>query len=318
MSNKIEAIRVENLKKEFGKTAALKNIGFSVKQGEVFGYLGPNGAGKTTTMRILLGLLRPTAGYAEVLGHDVNEDLLEIRKRIGVLLEDPGLYEYLSAYDNLAYYDRIYRLPGATREERLRRSLESAGLWDRRNDLAGTFSKGMKQRLAIARALIHNPELLFFDEPTSGLDPEAQRTVRDLILELAGEGGRTVFLNSHNLDEVQRICSKTAILREGEIIACDTPQRLQRSLSHPTVEIALEDTLDTGDKKRIVSDLTSLDIASSCRWDCNKLIVEIMESSRPADLLGFLIQRGVRVDEAKQITKSLEEVYLALVREDKA
>jgi len=193
-----EIIRVENLRKEFGETIALKEVSFCIEQGEIFGYLGPNGAGKTTTMRILLGILRPTSGQAILFGEDVSKDSAEARGRVGFVLEDQRLYERLSAYDNLEYYARIYQVPKGRKEEKIKKLLEFVGLWENKNELVGKFSKGMKQKLAIARSLVHDPEVLFYDEPTVGLDPEMQVIIRALIVELVKEGKKTIFLNSHN------------------------------------------------------------------------------------------------------------------------
>jgi ABC-type Na+ transport system ATPase subunit NatA len=177
-----EIIRVENLRKEFGETIALKEVSFSIEQGEIFGYLGPNGAGKTTTMRILLGILRASSGQAILFGEDVSKDSAEVRGRVGFVLEDQRLYERLSAYDNLEYYARIYQVPKGRREEKIKRLLEFVGLWENKNELVGRLSKGMKQKLGIARSLVHDPEVLFYDEPTAGLDPEMQVIISFIIV----------------------------------------------------------------------------------------------------------------------------------------
>ena len=192
-------IEVQHLAKKFNGTPVLRGVDFQVKEGEIFGYLGPNGAGKTTTLRVILGLLKPTSGKASVFGKDLgdNDDL---RRRVGVLLENDGLYERLSAYENLNYYAQLYSVPDM--EEKIRNLLKFVGLSDRQNDKVGTFSKGMKRRLALARSIIHDPDVLFYDEPSAGLDPEAQKMVRDLILRLSGEKGRTIFVNSHDLERL--------------------------------------------------------------------------------------------------------------------
>ena len=204
----MKVIEVKNLVKEFNGRKVLDGISFEVEEGEVFGYLGPNGAGKTTTLRIILGLLNPTSGEAIVMGRNLAEDD-EARKKVGVVLENDGLYENLSAFDNLEYYAQLYDV--SNRKEKIEDLLRFVGLYGR-NEKVGFFSKGMIRKLAIARAIINDPEVLFLDEPSSGLDPDAQRMVRNLILELSKEG-KTVFLNSHDLDEVQRICDRIAILQ---------------------------------------------------------------------------------------------------------
>jgi len=305
-----EIIRVENLRKEFGKTVALKEVSFCIEQGEVFGYLGPNGAGKTTTMRILLGILRPTSGRAILFGEDVSKDSAKVRGRVGFVLEDQRLYERLSAYDNLEYYARIYQVPKGRKEEKIKRLLEFVGLWENKNELVGKFSKGMKQRLAIARSLVHNPEVLFYDEPTLGLDPEMQVIIRDLIIELVKEGKKTVFLNSHNLAEVQKICSKVAILRKGEILACDSLTNLQNKHTEPVVEVTAEDM-----PKDVLEEIKALNFVVDCQQEVNKLIIRLTSSAKAQELFSFLMQKSVKVREVKEVTKTLEDVYLTLIKE---
>jgi len=252
-------IEVQNLTKTFNGKAVLKDISFKVKEGEIFGYLGPNGAGKTTTMRIILGLLNPTSGNAFVLGQNLGENE-KLRNKVGVLLENDGVYDKLSAYENLDYCAQLYGISdGVERKRRIGELLEFVGLSDRRNDKVGEFSKGMRRKLALARAIAHEPEVLFLDEPSSGLDPEAQIMVRELILQLSAEMGVTIFLNSHDLDEVQRICSKIAILQSGEIKAHDTIKNLGDKMGKPRVEIALSDSRDA---EKALNILNSLDFQS--------------------------------------------------------
>ena len=188
----MKMIEVQDLTKKFNGKTVLNGINFQVNEGEIFGYLGPNGAGKTTTMRIVLGLLKPASGRALVFGKELGDNG-ELRRRVGVLLENDGLYERLSAYENLNYYAQLYSVSDI--EERIKNLLDFVGLSDRQNDRVGVFSKGMKRRLALARSIIHDPDVLFYDEPSAGLDPEAQKMVRDLILRLAREKGRTIYLH---------------------------------------------------------------------------------------------------------------------------
>jgi ABC-2 type transport system ATP-binding protein len=281
-------IEVQDLTKKFNGKTVLNGINFQVMKGEIFGYLGPNGAGKTTTMRIILGLLKPTSGRALVFGKELgdNDDL---RRRVGVLLENDGLYERLSAYENLNF----------------------VGLSDRQNDEVGVFSKGMKRRLALARSIIHDPDVLFYDEPSAGLDPEAQKMVRDLILRLAKEKGRTIFLNSHDLDEVQRVCSKIAILQRGEIKAYDTVENLRRKFSKPAVEIALDNDKEA---EKALDLLNSSDYVSECERDGLR-ITAIIKGEKTSTILGMLMKDGIRVEEVKKVTMSLEDIYLNIVRQ---
>ncbi len=301
-------IEAQDLTKEFNGETVLRGINLQVKKGEIFGYLGPNGAGKTTTMRIILGLLRPTSGRALVFGKELvdNDDL---RRRVGVLLENDGLYEHLSAYENLSYYAKLYSVPYM--KEKTNNLLNFVGLSDRQNDRVGVFSKGMKRRLALARSIIHDPEVLFYDEPSAGLDPEAQKMVRDLILRLAREKGRTIFLNSHDLDEVQRVCSKIAILQRGEIKGYDTIENLMRKFSKPSVEIVLTDEKEA---EKALDLLDSLDFVSECERDGLRITV-ITKGEKTSTILGVLMTDGIRVEEVKKVTKSLEDIYLNIVRQ---
>ena len=302
-------IEIQNLTKEFNGKTVLNGISFEVEEGEIFGYLGPNGAGKTTTLRIILGLLRPTTGKALVMGKNLGDDE-ELRKKVGVVLESDGLYDRLTAYDNLDYYAQLYGI--SDRKGRLKQLLEFVELYERRNDKVGDFSTGMKRKLALARSLIHEPAILFFDEPSIGLDPEAQRMVRDLILRLSKEEKRTVFLNSHDLDEVQRICTRIAILQKGKLKAYDTVENLRRKFSKPVVEITFADSKEADKASHII---TSLDFVSDCERENARIIVALNGKSS-STLLKTLIGESINVEELKKVEKSLEDVYLDIVRQE--
>jgi ABC-2 type transport system ATP-binding protein len=201
------AIRIEQLSRTFqvgsGTVTALSELSLEIQRGAIFAFLGPNGAGKTTTVRLLLGLLEPTAGGAHVLGHDVRTDAARIREKSGALLEHDGLYERLTALDNLEFYGRAWRLPRAERRQRARELLERFGLWERRMDAVNAWSRGMKRKLALGRALLHRPAVVFLDEPTAGLDPGSAAALRDDLAGLASGEGATIFLNTHNLAEAE-------------------------------------------------------------------------------------------------------------------
>ncbi len=307
-------IEVQNLTKTFNGKTVLKDVSFEVKEGEIFGYLGPNGAGKTTTLRIILGLLNPTSGNAFVMGQNLGLGENEaLRNKVGVLLEDDGVYDRLSAYENLDYYAQLYGLSDRIeRKRRIRELLESVGLSDRIKDKVGRFSKGMRRKLALARAIVHEPEVLFLDEPSSGLDPEAQIMVRDLILQLSEEMGVTIFLNSHDLDEVQRICTKIAILQSGEIKAHDTVKNLREKMDKPRVEITLSDSKDA---EKALNILNSLDFVSvsDCERDDSR-ITAVIRNEKSSTILSVLMRNGIVVEEIKWVTKSLEDVYLDIVQ----
>ena len=221
------AIRIENLTRDFGSVRAVDGLSLEVPSGIIFGFLGPNGSGKTTTINLLLGLLEPTNGQAEVLGFDTMNQADEIRTRVGALLEHPGLYEQMTAEDNLEFYARVWRMPAADRQARIKELLTGMGVWERRKDRVGTWSRGMKQRLALARALVHRPTLVFLDEPTAGLDVMAATEVRSGLAALAAREGVTVFLTTHNMAEAEKLCSLVAVIRQGKLLAVGHPDELR-------------------------------------------------------------------------------------------
>ena len=230
-------LRATDLGRRFGSLWAIRGVDLEVYRGEVLGLLGPNGAGKTTTVRLLTALIEPSEGRATVDGLDVVERPDDVRARVGILTETPGLYDKLSATANLDFFGRLYGLDAATRAERAEHYLRLFSLWERRDDVAGTFSKGMKQKLAIARALLHDPAVVFLDEPTAALDPEAAYIVREAI-EALRRLGRTIVLATHNLDEADRLCDRVAFIR-GALLRVDSPAGLRGSLGGHGVEVGL-------------------------------------------------------------------------------
>lgn len=222
------AIRTRGLSRQFGALHAVDDLTLEIPAGIIFGFLGPNGSGKTTTIRLLLGLHEPSAGDAEVLGYDIRTHAGAVRERSGALLEHCGLYERLTALDNLDLYGRFWRLTRAVRGERARELLTRLELWERRDEIVGKWSRGMKQKLAIARALLHRPSLLFLDEPTAGLDPLAAAALRKDLSSLVAAEGVTVFLTTHNLTEAERLCTLVGVIRGGRLLALAPPARLGR------------------------------------------------------------------------------------------
>jgi ABC-2 type transport system ATP-binding protein len=301
-------IEVKGLSKSFEGRWVLNNVNFRVEEGDIFGYLGPNGAGKTTTMRIMLGLLRPTHGEALIRGRDMGTDS-ETRKRIGVLLEKNGVYDRLTAHDNLQYFARLYGVDNV--EERIREQLELVGLTDRRDQKAGKFSKGMKQRLGLARAMIHDPDIMFLDEPSSGLDPEAQKMMRDIILEMSRKKRITVFLNSHNLDEVQRVCNRIAILQHGTIRAYDTVENMRSTYSRPMMEFTFVDEVTAERAQPVLAAL----VGESGTFRKGEVTEVATDTVPPEDLIEGLVKGGIRVTEAKRMKRSLEEVYIDIIKQ---
>jgi ABC-2 type transport system ATP-binding protein len=304
-----ELIETENLTKKFGDLTAVDNVTMKVDDGEVFGFLGPNGAGKTTTVRMLCSLISKTSGEAQVGEFQVGKesDAVQIRKMVGLLPENVGLYEELSAYKNLDFYGKLYEVPEAQRKERIESILRLMELWDRRDDPAGTFSKGMKQKLAVGRALVNEPQLLFLDEPTANLDPEASKTVREFILELKKQK-RTIFLNTHNLDEAQRVCDKVGILKT-KLIRVGRPEELGEALLGRKVELQLVQV-----SREVLAAVGRLGLKATV--DGNKLTVEVEDPARqnPA-LVEAVVQAGGRVQFVTELSASLEEIYLKVVKE---
>jgi ABC-2 type transport system ATP-binding protein len=233
------ALTATDLGRRFGDRWAVRSVDLAVRRGEVLGLLGPNGAGKTTTVRMLTALIEPSEGTATVDGFDVRTAPDEVRARVGILTETPGLYDKLPAIANLDFFGRLHSLDAGVRAERIERYLRLFGLWDRRDDVAGTFSKGMKQKLAIARALLHDPSVVFLDEPTAALDPEAAFIVREAI-ETLGRAGRTIVLATHNLDEADRLCDRIAFVRGG-LVRVDSPAGLRGALGAHRLTVRLGD-----------------------------------------------------------------------------
>ena len=304
-------IEADGLTKKFDGFTAVDGVTFRVEEGEVFGFLGPNGAGKTTTVRMLCCLIGKTGGAARVGGYDVGDEAgsLKIRKMIGLVPDNVGLYEALTAYRNLEIYGRLYGVPEGARKENIQRFLTMLGLWEKRDVAAGTFSKGMKQKLAIARALVHDPQVLFMDEPTANLDPESARTVRDFILELR-KGKKTIFLNTHNLDEAQRICDRVAILKT-KLMAIGTPSELERIAGTRRAVISVE-----RDGAELVSPVQkSLPGAKVAAEDGTITIESADPEASIPEAVEAVVRAGGRVRAAGLSGATLEETYLKLVRE---
>jgi ABC-2 type transport system ATP-binding protein len=306
-------IRTQALTRDFKSTRAVDGLTIEVPAGIVFGFLGPNGSGKTTTIRMLLGLLEPTSGHAGVLGFDTVKDPDEIRTRTGALLEHPGIYERLSAEDNLDLYGRIWKMPEAQRRARIKELLESFGLWERRKDAAGTWSHGMKKKLAVARAMLHRPALLFLDEPTSGMDAVAAAGLRDDLIEVVKREGVTVFLTTHNLPEAEKLCSRVAVIHNGRLLAEGRPDQLRSRTGNHHVEI-----IGSGFSENALHLLRSNAQVRTANAADGLLSMDVEDSSRIAPLIRMLVEAGAEIEEVRKAKASLEEVFLALVEEDKS
>jgi ABC-2 type transport system ATP-binding protein len=304
------AIHTTDLTRDFGSVRAVDHITLDVPPGIIFGFLGPNGAGKTTTIHLLLGLIEPTAGEARVLGLDPRTQSDQIRARSGALLEFSGLYERLSAQDNLDFYGRVWHLPSAERQARIKELLTHLDLYDRRNERVGTWSRGMKQKLAIARVLLHRPELIFLDEPTSGLDPVAAASLRDDLETLVQREGTTVFLNTHNLPEAERLCQQVGVIREGKLVAVGSPDMLRRQTGRPQAEIVGE-----GFTPDVISMLQARADVEGATIQNGHLIVDLRGSAKAAPIVAALVGAGVQIEEVRRGQASLEDVFLTLMQE---
>ena len=316
----MRAIEVKDLKKSYPKriplpfrrvewVEALRGISFKVRKGELFGLLGPNGAGKTTTIKILTTLLEPSGGSAKVLGYDVVEQAREVRRRINLVAEgERSLYWRLSAYENLRYFASIYYVPKDEAERRIKELLQLVGLWERRNDLVMGFSRGMKQRLAIAKALINDPEVLFLDEPTLGLDVQSALFVREFVEKLVREG-KTVLLTTHYMAEAERLCDRIAIIDGGKIIALDTPEGLKRLVSEgETVKIRVKNLRP--EKVKMIDERLAV---SGEEPEKGVLILRgnLDEEDLPKVVEG-LIRAGAKVLSVERVEPTLEDVFIKL------
>ena len=304
------AIQAEGLVRDFGPIRALDHLSLEVPAGIVFGFLGPNGAGKTTAIRTFLGLVDPTAGSARVLGFDTQREGDRIRERAGALLEHHGLYERLTAEQNLDFAGRVWRMSAGERRDRTRELLEQFGLWDRRGEAAGKWSRGMKQKLAVARAVFHRPPIVFLDEPTAGLDPVASAALREDLASLASGQGVTVFLTTHNLVEAERLCDLVGVIRRGQLAALGPPASLQ-----PNESATLRVT-GTGIDDTVAAAVRALPDVVNAQVSNGSLEVTLADGARAHALVALLVERGVGIDEVRRDRQSLEDTFLELVVED--
>jgi ABC-2 type transport system ATP-binding protein len=302
-------IEIVGLGRTFDGKAAVEDLNLKVEEGEVFGLLGPNGAGKTTTIRMLACLIKQTSGTAFVNGLEINtsSDSQKIRGIVGVLPESPGLYESLSANRNLDFFAQLYGVPKDKREKRIEELLKMLDLWDRRDEPVATYSKGMKQKIAIARAFVHDPQVVFLDEPTAGLDPQASLTVREFLVALKKEG-RTVFINSHHLDEVERLCDRIAVMNRTAL-AIGSPKDLARRYWGRTtvVELAAVDPA-------YVDIVRGLDFAYNVRVDDGRILVDLDDPEiRNPVIVERLTRAGAKIEYVTELKRSLEDVYMKLI-----
>ncbi len=306
-----DAITTEHLSRSFGAIKAVDDLSLSVPRGTVFGFLGANGAGKTTTIHLLLGLLEPTAGSAQVVGFDTRKQAASIRAHTGSLLEFNGLYERLSVQDNLEFYARIYHLSRLEREARIKELLIHWNLWDRRYDKVGIWSRGMKQQLALARALLHRPALVFLDEPTAGLDPMAAVTLNKDLVRLVKQEGTTVFLNTHNLTDAENYCDQIGIIRKGRLVAVGNPDELRMKYSGSQIEV-----VGSGFNAQVVMRLHQQEGILAVEPHPNRLVLKLRDTRDVAPYVNMIVQAGGIVEEVHREQGSLEDVFIKLMQEN--
>ncbi len=309
----MSSIETEGLTKRFGSLTAVDRLSFKVEGGEIFGLLGPNGAGKTTTIRMLASLISPTEGYALVNGHDVVKESLRVREIVGILTENPSLYDRLTAHENMQFFAEAYGITDRVeRNGRIRELLEFFDLWERRGDKAGTFSKGMKQKLAIARAIVHSPEILFLDEPTAGLDPSSSKDIRDLMEGLSRRENQTILLSTHRLEDADRLCSRVMIIKDGGSVIVGSPEELRRRMAGPPL---LEIHLRKVDE-RVVRSVESLGQVSAVSLDAEtgRMVISLSDVEEATPLVvRSIVEAGGMVLSVNVVEPSLEEAYLKLI-----
>lgn len=306
----MKTIEASELTKSYGGRPALSGLSLGVEEGDIFGFLGPNGAGKTTTIRILTGLLGPDSGEARVAGMDVVAHPRAVKRAVGVLPESQGYYGWMTGEEYLSYFAELYGVPNAV--GRARELLDEVGLGERGGSLVGGYSRGMRQRLGIARAMVHHPKVLFLDEPSLGLDPKGQREMNDLIRHLAREEGVTVFLSSHLLSEIEDLCTRFAIVREGRLIAEGDREELEARLGgRRRLRLEVSEPERALDFARCVTGLEGV------RLEDGVLIVEPRTDEAAATLLRLLVGEKVEVYSMQRYAPSLEEIFLGLTSSDR-
>lgn len=300
-------IEVTDLTKYYGNFLAVDRINFEVKSQELFGFLGPNGAGKTTTINMLTGITKPTSGKAYIAGNDVTKEPIKVKELIGVVPDVSGVYDELTAWDNIDFSAKLHSVPKEKRKTRARELLELFDLYDRRNDRVGTFSRGMKKRLMIATTLVYEPEIIFLDEPTTGLDVQSSRQIRDLIKEM-NKDGTTFFLTTHYIEEADQLCQRIAIINKGKIITVDTPERLKKMVqAENIIEISFNDAADFSEKLKGLSHTKNVvRIADKFR-----LYVEDPSETLPL-IVDFANHNHLKLTSIITLKPTLEDAFVSL------
>ncbi|OGW03653.1 MAG: multidrug ABC transporter ATP-binding protein [Nitrospinae bacterium RIFCSPLOWO2_01_FULL_39_10] len=299
------AIKTENLTKRFGSNIAVDNLNLEIKRGELFGLVGPDGAGKTTTMRLLTAIMDPTGGEAWIAGHSIINEGETIKEKIGYMSQRFGLYEDLTVMENILFYADIYEVPKIERPKRIERLLGFSNLTPFKDRLAGRLSGGMKQKLGLACALIHTPDVLFLDEPTNGVDPVSRRDFWKILYDLLREGV-TIFVSTAYLDEAER-CTSIGLIHKGKILITDTPEKIKKSIGIPTIEMWTEDSRNTAEIIRRSGDIKGVSIYG------DKLHIAITKRESIGSIITQLKNAGVDVKEYREILPSIEDIFISMV-----
>ena len=304
----MQAIEVSHLTKKFGSLTALNNISFSVGEGETFGFLGPNGAGKTTTIRILTGVSRPSSGTASIFGHDIEHDKIAARQSMGIVSENSNVYDDLTAWQNMMFSAELYHVGKKEREEKATELLRKFELYDRRDDKARGFSKGMKRRLTLSMGLVNSPRLLFLDEPTSGLDVQSNLIIRDVVSELVLEGV-TVFLTTHNIEEANVMCDRVAIINKGNIVAIDAPEALKKTIqSVQSIEVSFDHN-----SANQLDELSHLPLVNEAQKAGDKFKLYTENPSEVIDsVVDYAQMNKLKIVSIATLGPSLEDVFIRL------
>ena len=305
-------IDTQNLTRTFGNLTAVDNLNLQIEKGEVFGFLSPNGAGKTTTIRMLACLIAPTKGDATVAGYDIKKDPLKVRQSVGILTENPSLYERLTAYENMDFFAQAYGITDATeRQSRIQELLEFFRLWERRNDKVAGFSKGMKQKLAIVRATVHRPPVLFLDEPTAGLDPESAKEIRDMMAQLSEHEKCTILLSTHHLEDAEKLCRRVLIMNKGKCLLVGTPDELRQRISGiPVIEVNLTEVTS-----KVLAAVNATSMAQEVKQRQTTLLVSVKDARLATpELVRAIVEAEGQILSVNVLRPSLEEAYLKLVK----
>lgn len=299
-------LETSDLTKTYGNQLAVDKLNISVEEGDVFGFLGPNGAGKTTTIKMLCGLLKPTSGSGTISGSDVCKDNVRARSFLGVVPEDPRFYENMGGEEFLTYFAKLHRVPSKERKSRIKEVLEIVGLKEAQKKKIGAYSHGMRRKLSIARAILHDPKILLLDEPTSGLDPLTQVAIRDLIK----SSNATIFISSHNLYEVEELCNKVAVINKGELVTQDSVENLRKNISGETVEVKLKHVTE-----QVINAVTNLNFVKEINQSKDSLFITVEDYKKDApELANTVVRAGGEIIKLDQAGSSLYDIFISLTR----